>query len=62
MAEFLLFHDLKVDLLHVNLLIELWGEFCRSQELCIYAARHHGLLVGDLVTVVIAIAICLPGV
>lgn len=37
-----LFHDLKVHLLHVNLLIELRRELRSLQQLCIDASGHHG--------------------
>ena len=35
-----LFHDLQVDLLHINLLAELGGELRALEELRINAGRH----------------------
>lgn len=35
-----LFHNLEVDLGHVDLLVEFRWEFCALEELCIDACRH----------------------
>lgn len=35
-----LFHDLQVDLLHINLLVELGWEFCALEELRVDTGRH----------------------
>lgn len=36
----LLFHHLDIDLLHVNLLVELWREFGALEELGVDSGRH----------------------
>jgi hypothetical protein len=40
--EDLLSHDLQVDLLHVDLLIEFGGEFGRLQKPCVHFGLHGG--------------------
>jgi hypothetical protein len=37
-----LLHNLDIDLLHVDFLIELWRELCRPQQFRIHAGRHGG--------------------
>lgn len=40
--SFLLLHNLDVNLLHVNFLVELGRKLSRPQELCIHATCHGG--------------------
>lgn len=43
-----LFHDLEVDLGHVNLLAELRREFGALEELGVHSGRHGGLRYGRI--------------